>query len=106
MTASLVYVTCETVDEAQRISRTVVKERLAACTNMLTGMRSTYWWEGAVQEAEEISLLIKTGGNRVDALIARVRELHSYDVPCVVELPLARGNPDYLAWIEAESTPT
>ncbi len=103
MAASLIYMTCETVEEAQRIGSALVRERLAACTNMIPGMRSTYWWEGEVQESEEAVLLAKTRTEQVDALIARVRELHSYDVPCAVELPLARGNPDYLAWIEAEA---
>ncbi len=105
MTASLIYMTCETAAEAERIGRALVEERLAACTNMIPGMRSIYWWDGAVQTGEEVVLLAKTRTERVDALIARVRELHSYEVPCAVELPLARGNPDYLAWIEAETGP-
>ena len=105
MTASLIYITCESAAEAERIGRALVLERLAACTNMIPGMRSIYLWNGAVQTGEEVVLLAKTRSERVDALIARVRELHSYEVPCAVELPLARGNPDYLAWIEAETGP-
>ena len=105
MTASLIYMTCESAAEADRIGRALVQERLAACTNMIPGMRSIYWWDGAVQTGEEVVLLAKTRTERVDALIARVRELHSYQVPCAVELPLAHGNPDYLAWIEAETGP-
>ena len=68
-------------------------------------MRSCYWWEGNVQESAEAILLAKTRSDLVDRVTSRVRELHSYDVPCVVELPLARGNPDYLSWIEAETQP-
>ncbi len=103
MTASLVYITCGDVAEAQRIGRTLVAERLAACTNMLPGMRSCYWWEGKLEEAAEVVLLAKTRTELVEPLIARVRSLHSYDVPCAVELPLARGNPDYMRWIETET---
>ncbi len=106
MNASLIYITCENDEEARRIGRALVKDRLVACTNAIPGMRSCYWWEGEVQESEEVVLLAKTRPDMVDAVLYRVRELHSYDVPCVVELPLARGNPDYLDWIEREVQPT
>ena len=105
MTASLIYITCENDQEAGRIGRALVEERLVACTNTIAGMRSCYRWEGTVQESAEAILLAKTRSDLVDRVTGRVREMHSYDVPCVVELPLARGNPDYLVWIEAETRP-
>ena len=103
MAATMIYVTCSDEAEAGRIGRAVVEERLAACANIIAGMRSLYWWDGAVQEAGEVVLIAKTRAERVAALTARVKALHSYDVPCVVALPLTGGNADYFAWIEAET---
>lgn len=103
--ARLLYVTCADADEAMRIGRVLVEERMAACTNMLDGMRALYWWEGEVQEGREAVLLVKTRADRVEAAIARIKALHSYRVPCVAELTIGRGNPDYLAWIAAEAAP-
>jgi periplasmic divalent cation tolerance protein len=97
------YVTVASLEEAQRLARTIVGERLAACANIVPGMRSVYWWEGAVNEAEECIILFKTLAERFDALAARVKALHSYDCPCVVALPIGAGLPAYLGWIEAES---
>jgi periplasmic divalent cation tolerance protein len=102
--ASLLYVTCGSIGEARSIGRTLVDERLIACANIIERMRSIYRWQGAIEEAEEAVLLLKTAAARVPEVIARVRALHGYTVPCVVELPLARGNPAYLDWIAAQST--
>ena len=103
MAATMIYVTCSDEAEAGRIGRAVVEERLAACANIIAGMRSLHWWDGVVQEAGEVVLIAKTRAERVAALTARVKALHSYDVPCVVALPLTGGNADYFAWIEAET---
>lgn len=103
MTASMIYVTCASEAEAGRIGRTLVEERLAACANIIPSMRSLYWWEGAVQQGNEVVLIAKTQAEQVAPLTARVKALHSYDVPCVVALPLVAGNPDYFAWIAAET---
>jgi len=100
---SMIYVTCGSVNEARQIGDTVVRERLAACANIIDGMQSIYWWEGAVQEGAETVLILKTAASNVPALGERVKALHSYDVPCVVEIPLGQGNADYLDWIAAES---
>ncbi len=102
--ASMVYVTCGSVNEAQKIGDAVVRARLAACANIIQGMRSLYWWEGDVQEDTETVLILKTRVECVPELSERVRALHSYDVPCVVEIPLGRGNPDYFAWIAAQAS--
>ncbi len=98
-----VYVTASSRDEALNIGRTVVRERLAACANVIDGLTSVYWWEGAVQEDPEAALVLKTRADRLEALTARVRELHSYTCPCVVALPVLGGNPDFLAWIREET---
>lgn len=104
--ASMIYVTCGSVNEARKIGDAVVRERLAACANIIEGMRSLYWWEDDVQEDTETVLILKTRAEHVPELSERVRALHSYDVPCVVEIPLGRGNPDYFAWIAAEASGT
>lgn len=102
----MVYMTAADAAEAARIGRALVERRLAACANVLGPIRSFYWWDGKVQDDAEVALVAKTRAELVPALTAAVKELHSYQVPCVVALPVADGNPDFLAWIEAEtSTP-
>jgi periplasmic divalent cation tolerance protein len=101
--AFFVYVTAGSVAEAERIGRALVEERLAACANILPGMRSIYRWEGKVEEASEAVLVLKTARTTLAALTARVTALHSYELPCVVALLIEAGNADYLAWIESES---
>ncbi len=102
--AVLVYITAGSREEALEIGRTLVQERLAACTNTLTPTTSTYWWEGVVQQDEEVSLIAKTRADLVGPLTDRVVELHSYDVPCVVALPISDGNPAFLQWIHDQTT--
>jgi periplasmic divalent cation tolerance protein len=99
MQAILAYVTTRDADEARRIGQALVEERLAACVNILDGMRSMYWWEGQVQHEQEAVLMAKTRHELADSLIGRVKELHSYECPCVVMLPIDKGNPDFLKWI-------
>ena len=103
MTMVWVYVTTGTRDEALAIARAVVAERLAACANVLGELRSLYWWAGKVQDEPETGLILKTRREQTAKLVARVCELHSYECPCVVALPIEGGNPDFLAWIEAET---
>lgn len=99
----LVYVTAADAAEAQRIGRTVVEERLAACANLLGGMQSIYQWKGRICEDSEVAMILKTSGVRKNELVARIRELHSYETPCVVCLPITDGNPDFLSWIDRET---
>ncbi|MCL1985696.1 MAG: divalent-cation tolerance protein CutA [Betaproteobacteria bacterium] len=99
----MVYVTAADADEARRIARALVEERLAACANILGRVESVYRWAGEVQSAEETAFLAKTTEDRFEALAARVRELHSYELPCVVAVPLVRGEAGFLDWIR-EST--
>lgn len=106
MTQSLIYVTASSRDEAVKIGRQVVENRLAACANVLAGTASIYWWEGAVTEEEEVSLILKTRTDLVDRVVEMVKEIHSYDCPCVVSLPITGGNPGFLDWIDAETAET
>lgn len=103
MKTYLVYMTAANAAEAEAIGAALVKERLAACVNILEGMRSMFWWDGAVQNENEVVFMAKTAADRLDALIQEVKRLHSYDVPCVVALPLEGGNPDFLEWIVAST---
>jgi periplasmic divalent cation tolerance protein len=102
---SFVYATAKDEAEALAIGRAVVAERLAACANVIPGMRAIYWWQGKMEEGAEAVLILKTQDARVPALIARVRELHSYDCPCIEAIEVKDGNPDFLAWIERETAP-
>lgn len=105
MTATAIYVTTATREEALTIGRTVVTDRLAACANVLPPITSVYRWQGAVEEDAEVALILKTREELVDAVVAKVKELHSYQCPCVVSLPIAAGNPDFLHWIVEETRP-
>ena len=104
MKAAWLYMTAETRDEAQAIGRALVEERLVACANILGPMDSIYWWDGAVKSETEVAFIVKTRATLVDQVVARVTEMHSYDCPCIVALPIEGGNPDYLAWIEAQTS--
>ena len=90
-------------DAALTLARSLVDERLAACVNLLPGMRSVYRWEGAVEEATETLMILKTAPGRVDALQERMVALHPYDVPEFLVLPVETGLPEYLAWVRDET---
>lgn len=103
MAQSFVYMTAGSLEAAQALGRALVEARLAACVNIIDGMRSLYWWQGAAEEASEVVLIAKTRSALVPALTERVKALHDYDCPCVVALPVTGGNPEFLAWIDAET---
>lgn len=98
-----VYITTKDSAEALLIGRTVVEEQLAACANIVDGMKSVYRWENKIVEDHEAVLVLKTTEDRVTSLTARVKELHSYTVPCVIAFPIETGNAPYLEWIERET---
>ena len=100
-----VVVTAADADWLAGYTRTLVEERLAACGHHVTPIRSVYRWEGAVQDESEARVALHTRRALVPRIVARTRELHPYDVPCVIALPLVGGNPEYLRWIAAETGP-
>lgn len=102
--ATLIYVTAGSRDEAISIGRALVEARLAACANILPSITSLYRWDDAIQEDEEVGFIIKTRPELVPAVTARVTELHSYECPCVIALPITDGNPSFLDWIVKETT--
>ncbi len=103
MAATMIYVTAGSREEALGIGRALVEARIAACVNVLGPVTSIYWWENGVREDSEVGLIVKTRQDLVDSVVAKVKELHSYDCPCVVSLPITAGNPDFLDWIVNET---
>ena len=97
------FCTCPDLDSAARLAETLVEERLAACVNVVPGLRSVYRWQGAVERSDEVLLLIKTTRPRLPALSARVLELHPHELPEVVAVEVAGGLSAYLDWV-AEQT--
>ncbi|NQV84829.1 MAG: divalent-cation tolerance protein CutA [Rhodospirillales bacterium] len=103
MAHSLIYVTTGSRDEALAIARELVESRLAACANVLAGTTSIYHWQGEVCEEGEVSLILKTRDDLVEQLVEKIQDLHSYDCPCVVSLPISGGNAAFLNWIDSET---
>lgn len=101
----LVQTNCPDGETAARLAAALVDERLAACANVLAPCASIYRWQGEVKMATETPLLLKTAADRYPALEARLRALHPYEVPEIVAWEAARGLPDYLHWVAAETRP-
>jgi len=101
----VVLITAPNVECADTLARALVEERLAACVNVVPGIHSLYRWEGEVQNDPEVLLIAKTCADRCSALAARVKELHPYDVPEVLDLPAVSGSRAYLDWVRTESSP-
>lgn len=93
--------TTATKEEAERIGRILVEERLAACVQIVNGIESIYRWEGKVCQDAECQMHIKTEQCRVESVTQRILDLHSYDVPEIITLPIRTGSREYLAWISA-----
>ena len=89
-------------DTAGRISRQLVEQRLAACVNILPGVKSVYRWQGAIEETDEITLLIKTTRDSYTKLEATLKAVHPYEVPEILALPISVGLSSYLDWVAAE----
>ena len=100
MSVVSVYAVFADAEEAERIGRIVVEERLAACINILSPVRSIYRWKGAVESADEAAAILKTSAAAADLLVARIAALHSYDVPCIATWPIDKILADYAAWVE------
>jgi len=100
----VVYVNCPSKEEARKVALPLVEKRLAACVNTVPAVESLYWWEGKLETAEEVLLIIKTKEKALEPLIAEVKKNHGYTVPEIIAMPIAAGNRDYLQWIENEVT--
>jgi len=98
-----VFITAPTEEEAAGIGHTIVEERLAACVNIIRTVRSIYRWQGAVEDEQEVLMIVKTKKSLFKRLQARVKELHSYAVPEIIGLPVIEGSKEYLDWLGQET---
>jgi periplasmic divalent cation tolerance protein len=101
--AVFVYTTYPSIVEAERAGRVLVERRLAACVNILPGMVSVYWWQGAIERGDEVVMLVKTRASLAEAVREAVRQMHSYTTPAVLVIPIETVDPDYHAWIVKET---
>ena len=95
----VVLITCGSEEEASKIGRSLVEDRLAACVNIVSPIRSLYRWEGKIWDEKEWLLIVKTRSQRFEAMKERVKALHSYSVPEIVSLPILEGDSSYLHWL-------
>lgn len=100
---ALVYVTTSDEEEARRIGSALVDKKLAACVNIIPGMRSIYRWQGKVVNDNECVMLVKAPKDNAETVIEKIKEMHSYEVPCVIVIPIAQGLRSYLDWIMNET---
>ncbi len=99
---SMVYVTTSKDLESKKIARKLLKEKLAACINIIPSIESIYLWKGEIEEDSESIMVIKTKSELVEEVIKRIEELHSYEIPCILEITVNNGSKNYLNWIESE----
>lgn len=103
MSVCMVYITAESIEEAEIIGRNLVSRKLAACVNIIENMRSIYHWQGKIESGKEVVLIAKTKNALVNELTEHVKNLHSYDCPCIVTLPIQDGNAEFINWIRNET---
>ncbi len=99
----IVLITAGSDDEAGTIGRALVDEHLAACVNIISGVRSLFFWEGKTQNSRETLLICKSRRQCIEGLVRRVKDLHSYSVPEIIAIPIVAGSRDYLDWIKAST---
>lgn len=99
----VVFVTVDTQETAKTIADQLLTERKAACVNILPGIESRYWWQGAIESAQELLIIIKTRIDLLDELKKIIKQNHPYSVPEIIALPIIGGNEDYLDWMEQET---
>jgi periplasmic divalent cation tolerance protein len=99
----VVFITVDSQENAQKITDKLLKEKKAACVNIIPKVESHYWWQGKIESANELMLIVKTRAALLDELVTLVKENHPYCVPEIIALPIIGGNEDYLKWIEKET---
>lgn len=98
----MIYITTSGASESKKIARTLLEEKLVACTNTIPQINSLYLWKGEIEEDDESILIAKTKTDKVDQVIKRVGEIHSYETPCILQLEVKKGFECYLQWMEDE----
>ncbi len=99
----VIFITTSSIEEAKKIGRTLVEERLVACSNIMSPIHSIYRWQGELCDDEEALMVLKTKRELFPQIEARVKELHSYDVPEIIAMPIIEGSEDYLSWLKNET---
>ncbi|MCK5023374.1 MAG: divalent-cation tolerance protein CutA [Candidatus Aenigmarchaeota archaeon] len=99
----VVYITCPEIKEAERISKILLDNRLAACVNVIPNVTSFFWWAGKKQKSEELMLMVKTKKNLLRKIVKKVKEIHQYENPEIIAIPIIGGSKEYTDWIEEET---
>jgi len=99
----VVFITVDSIETARKITDELLGRRKAACVNILSGVESRYWWQGKIEAANELLLIVKTCADLLDDVIALVKASHPYAVPEIIAIPVAGGNEDYLKWVAEET---
>ena len=100
MNEIVVFITASSEDEAVKIARALVEARLAGCVNIIKNVRSIYSWQGKIEDEKEVLMIAKTRQKLFNALVKKVKELHSYTVPEIIAMPIVEGSADYLKWLK------
>ena len=98
----VLFITASNSEEAHKIAKVLLSQRKAACVNIVSGISSLFWWQDKLDSAQESLLIVKTKASLLNQIVTLVREIHSYEVPEIVALPIIGGNQDYLEWIDKE----
>lgn len=98
----LAYVTAKDKEEAQRLAKGLLENRLVACVNLFEGMTSHYWWQGKLEQSQEAVLVLKTRSDKMNQIQDWIKSNHSYECPCILFLPVSGGNPNYIQWLNSE----
>ncbi len=99
---ALVYITTSGNEESKKIGNTLVNEKLAACVNIISSIESIYLWKGDIENDEESLLIAKTKVDNIDKIIKRVKEIHSYETPAILAIPIIEGSKDYIDYLDSE----
>lgn len=103
MAVSMFYITAGGEEEAEKLARNLVENRLAACANIIPAIKSVFFWEGQAQVEEEVIVFGKTRTELVEDLVKGVKDIHSYEVPCIITWEIAEGNQEFLDWVWEET---
>lgn len=99
---AFIYITTSSKEESKKIGETLVEEKLAACVNIVASIESIYLWKGEIEHDDESLLIVKTKQDNIDKIIKRVKEIHSYETPAILAIPIIGGSKDYLDYLDSE----